>query len=188
MRSTFIVLGKLMGLLIFYVVIAQVGYFLATIGSWLPRGAFKESGFWMTLGWVVYMALLTVFAFVMIFRTEKVADWVGLREEEEVAKSPSVEATLLAGIALIGIYILVRTLPEFAAYLLQMPAYSDLWDISPFTQDFVDYVLRMALALLLIFKPRPVARFIAKRTRVGEEPAVPDETRPPVPRDNQLPG
>jgi hypothetical protein len=41
MRSTFIVLGKLMGLLIFYIVIAGVGYFLATVGSWLPRGAFE---------------------------------------------------------------------------------------------------------------------------------------------------
>lgn len=176
MRSTFIVLGKLMGLLMFYIVIAGIGYSIPAIATSLSKGTSEESGFWMALSWVVYLALLTVLAFMMIFKTDRVANWVGLRENEDVAKSPSVEATLLAGIALIGIYILVRTLPEFAAYLLQMPAYLDMFDIAPSINDFVHYGLRMALALLLIFKPRAIARFIAKRTRVGEEPAVSDET------------
>ena len=187
MRSTFIVLAKLMGLVIFYLVIAVIAYSLATVGTWLSRGGFEGNGLWLGLGSVVYVVLLTVLALLLILRTDKVANWVGLTEDKEADKTPPVEAMLLAGIALIGIYILVRTFPGFAAYLLNIRAYSDLWDISPFTQDFVDYVLRMALALLLIFKPRAVARFIAKRTRVGEEPVVSDETRPPVPRENQLP-
>ena len=184
MRSTFIVLGKLMGLLMFYIVIAGIGYSLPTIAISLSKGIFEEGGFWMALGSVVYLTLLAVFAFVMIFRTDKVANWVGLRENEEVAKSLPVEATLLAGIALIGVYILVRTLPEFAAYLLQMPAYFNMFEIPPAINHFVHYGLRMALGLLLILKPRAVARFIAKRTRVGEEPAVSDETPRQVPGEH----
>lgn len=181
MRNTFIVLGKLMGLLILYIVIAGIGYFLPIIATSLPKGISEEGGFWMALGSVVYLALLTVLAFVMIFRTDKVASWVGLREEEEVAKSPSAEATLLTGIALIGVYVLVRTLPEFAAYLLGMPAYSDMFGIPPSINDFAHYGFRMALALLLILKPRAIARFLEKRTRGPQEPAAPGETPRQVP-------
>lgn len=176
MRNTFIVLGKLMGLLMLYIVIAGIGYFLPSIAASLPKGTSGEGGFWMALGSVIYLALLTILAFLMIFKAEKVANWVGLREDEDVGRFPSAEATLLAGMALIGIYIMVRTLPEFVAYLLQMPAYSVMFGILPSINDFVGYGLRMALGLFLILKPRAVARFIARRTRVRQEPQVSDET------------
>jgi len=184
MRRMFIVFGKLLGLVAFCLglVEAPYVYFYVRLLANAPGGSL--SLLMVLLGSVVYMTVSAALALLLMLRTDKVADWLKLKKDEELSVGPSMEVLLVAGSALIGVAMVASALPSLVKSLFGLASSGRVEHNSLFLRDPITQLLRLILGLLLVLKPRAIARFIAKRTRVPEEPAVSEDTPRQVPGED----
>lgn len=181
MRRTFIMFAKLLGVVLFYwtlmLFVQTCHIYWMNLDS--VHGLF--SGIRWLLGILSRIALNLILSLLLMFKTEKVADWLRLKRDDELAKGPSVHRILVVGSVLIGLYVLVYAFPSFISTLVQIKGYPTHWSEANMVETLVRSGLEIVLGFVLILRAEAVARFLEKRTRGPEEPAAPGETSRQVP-------
>ncbi|NCA81209.1 MAG: hypothetical protein EOM72_00485 [Opitutae bacterium] len=166
MKKLFLVFAKLLGLIQLYTALLGVTQ-MAIMMSLVSRSdSGSLSGVLPSLaGLTIYLAVALVIAWVLLAKTEWLARKVGVGDEAPVEGLERVPA-LIVGVALIGIFVTVRSLSPLARALLE---FRQIWDSSPqlALRQLAPVALQLALGLLLALKPGFVAAF------VGRSPAPP---------------
>ncbi len=176
MRRLFIVGAKLLGLLCLWWAIYITLQIISYQMIFLP-GHLRDS-FWLigvllnVAGLLVYFVLAVLFALVLLFRTEWIADKVRLVKDTELPGSSDGHNLLRLGIVLLGFYVLTHAIPGVAKssltllgefWLKRQPGYRD---IASFFLQYVipvlSRVLEVAVGLLLILMPARIIHWLEK--------------------------
>ncbi len=178
MRKMFIVLGKLLGLVVLYWTLLALLRLGLAVQSWLSA---DYGGSWR-ISWVVapavYFALSLILALLLMFKTEKLADSLRLKGDEEPGKATSTHDMFVTGSALIGLYLLVAAIPSLVRALIQSGEYPGQWRGSDLLGELIAGALRLVLGLVLLLAPKTVARAIKNGIRLRQKSTPPDETTP----------
>jgi len=120
------------------------------------------------IGMAVYFGLLFGMSWVLIARTEWLADRLKIREEGEIGKIDS-QSVLLVGVKLIGVYALVYSIPRFAGSLqyLSLPLVENQKN-PHILRTIIPAVLQLALALFLTFGSETVIKIISGKMKSPE--------------------
>ncbi len=176
MRRLFIVGAKLLGLLCLwwaiFMILQTISFSSMFFGGW-PRDSYWVIGALLYgAGLLAYFVLAVCFAFILLFRTEWIADKVGLDRHTELPGWPHERKLLSLGIVLLGFYVLAHAIPGVAKSSLSLLAeFLRVWapgyrDIATFFLHYVIPVLRdvleVAVGLLLILMPARIIRWLEK--------------------------
>jgi hypothetical protein len=171
MRRLFIVLAKIAGLLQLYWTLAnflQVGYPLFHMFEQSVAGVPNT----YYIGMVLYFVLLFGMSWVLIARTEWLADRLKIREDGEICKIDA-QSVLLVGVKLIGLYVLVSAIPRLANSLSQLTL--PLFDENEYRSNLLHslkyitpVLLQLALGFFLAFKPETVVKIISGKKKMPE--------------------
>lgn len=170
MRRLFLVLAKLVGLLQLYW--ALVGFMqMATIFAVFARGESSQVNQVLIslIGVVVYFALSLGMAWLLLARTEWLADKLRIQDDgqaEELGKHP----VLLVGIKLIGIYVTVHAIPSFVRVLLES---RQIWEGQVdwyMWNKIVPTALELGLGLFLALKSDIVVDIITGKKELTQPP------------------
>jgi len=162
MRNLFLVGGKLVGILGLYwaiLIIPQIGFFLGTQSQMSETSYSTERIFSAIL---LYFLLAFVFGLTLIFRTEKIADLLKIKESEVQEIMPKTDDMLRIGIILVGIFLLASAIPEFAKIIFRL-AQTSMTLMSYNTSELISSILQICLGGWLSFSSRKVVHFITKR-------------------------
>lgn len=166
MKKLFLVFAKLLGLVQLYMTLLGVTQMAIMMAVLSRNDSASVSEVLPSLaGLMIYLAVALVIAWVLLAKTEWLARKVGLGDEAPVEGLERVPA-LIVGVALIGVFVTVRSLSPLARALLE---FRQIWDSSPqlALRQLAPVALQLALGLLLALKPGFVAAF------VGRSPAPP---------------
>ncbi len=165
MRRLFLVLAKLMGLFQLYQTIYS-GYILI---SFLAEHLKENLDLASTLCMVCYIVLLLPITWILLFRTEWLADRLGIQDDGEIG-GPEKFPVLLVGVKLIGVYItayaipsLVTELPSTLAVLKNPNEGTLLW------HAIIPAVLQVVIGLFLALKSDYVVKIITKKKELTEQ-------------------
>jgi hypothetical protein len=162
MRNLFLAGGKLLGILGLYwaiLIITQIGFFFG-IQSDISKNYYSMA--WMFSGFLLYFLLALVFGLILIFRTEKIADMLKIKEPEKQEFKPKADDMLRIGIILVGIFLLASAIPEFAKIIFRL-AQTSMTLRSYNTSELISSILQICLGGWLSFSSRKVVHFITKR-------------------------
>lgn len=170
MKRLFLVLAKLVGLLQLYwalIIFMQIGFTLRIVG----RSESTHVGQILVslIGIGMYFALSIGMAWILLARTEWLADKLKLHDDGKV-EGLDKHPVLLVGVKLIGVYVTVYAIPSLAkALLASRPILEDqagrqLWN------RIVPAALQLGLGLLLAMKSEKVVELMAKRDDGAEQP------------------
>jgi hypothetical protein len=179
MRKMFIVFGKLLGLYVLCGAIPTLVEFFWGAVSLLTGANGFLGGLWVLLSSGAYSAVSLALALVLILKTERLADWVRLKKDEEPASPPSPHTMLVAGAALIGIYSVIFAIPSLVSELLRIRYYPKNWDRPDFVRNLVTYGLQLVLGAVLMVKAEAIAIFVEKRLPSGRHQPGSAGTEPP---------
>jgi hypothetical protein len=174
MRNLFIVLAKVVGLLQIATVINylqfQIGYINYIVGSedWLYS---LRSQLVNMVGYSMCMGLVLGFAWVLLFRTNWIANRLGIPEGEELS-GPKQDSFLPIGIKLLGVYILVDAVPGFVWVMIEPRAFNPDESAAHFWIRIVPSVLKLAFGLILVGKTSYVMELISGDSKPKEEPSA----------------
>lgn len=170
MRRLFVVLAKLVGLLQLYwslINLMQIGFTLSMVG----RADASEFGRVLVslLGIVVYFALCLVMVWVLLARTEWLADKLRVVDGAEMERLDGLPV-LLVGVKLIGVYMTVHAIPSLARALLDA---SRIWQgqagLHPWNKT-IPAVLQLGLGLFLAMKSARVVAWLPEGENGSEQP------------------
>ena len=163
MRRIFIVLAKLIGLLQIYWGLTYVATITLLFGQISRMDASEAGQFFIQLvGILVYGFLAFGMAWLLLARTEWLADRLGIQADEHPIVL-SEDIALQAGMKLVGVYFFVRAVPAVVRSILQASS-SGLWgrhSVSIWT-TMVPNVLQVVLALLLLIRTPYVLRLVVR--------------------------
>lgn len=182
MRRLFLVLAKLVGLLQVYwalVNFMQIGFILSMIGRSEPSHFVQLIPSLVGIG--LYFALSLGMAWLLLARTEWLADKVKIHDDEAI-ESLDKHPVLAVGVKLIGVYVTAYSIPSFVRVLLesrqilegQLPLH--LWN------KIIPSALQLCLGLFMAMKSDKVIELITRKkdsteqTSPGDIPsAAPEE-------------
>ena len=150
MRNLFLVGAKLLGILGLYwaiLIIPQIGFFLGA-NAQMNEGNF--SGAWMFSGILLYFLLAFAFGLILIFRTEKIADLLKIKESEVQEIMPKTDDMLRIGIILVGIFLLASAIPEFAKIIFRLTQTSMILR-SYNSSELISSILQICLRVAFVF-------------------------------------
>ena len=150
MRNIFLAGAKLLGILGLYwaiLIIPQIGFFL---GIQNPINEEYYSISWIFSGIFLYFLLSLVFGLILIFRTEKIADMLKIKEPEKQEFKPKADDMLRIGIILVGIFLLASAIPEFAKIIFRL-AQSSMPLSSYNTSELISSILQICLRVAFVF-------------------------------------
>lgn len=123
MRNIFLIGGKLLGLVVAYWTLSMLVQMVSFMQFYShPDAEVEVSPFWYTSAWVLYALLSGLFACVLLFRTETVADILRIPPEDELPVIRSPNTPLKIGLVLLGIYAVVMNFPDLARDLVEAMA------------------------------------------------------------------
>ena len=173
MRKTFIVLGKLLGLLMLYRVLSIFTQIGGAVGMW--KMSAERSGPDM-LAWVAILVVNFLLSFtltvLLIFKTDGIADLFGLKDEHLIA-APSIRDMLITGCLLIGVYTLVFAIPSFVKNMVEI-AFWNGWEMARLLSGLAASFLQLCLGLLLVLKAKAVATLLKPKEEKEGHPEVPN--------------
>jgi len=162
MRNIFLAGAKLLGILGLYwaiLIIPQIGFFL---GIQNPINEEYYSISWIFSGIFLYFLLSLVFGLILIFRTEKIANMLKIKEGEEQEFKPNADNMLRIGIILVGIFLLASAIPKLAKTIFGMArSLSGLTSI--YSSELISSILQICLGVWLSLSSSKVIHFITKR-------------------------
>jgi len=164
MRRAFIIGAKLLGLLALYWTassMAQAGFSLT--GYLASRNPPALLGPWWITGLVADVLLSLGLALMLLFRTERLADALRVRDDGPWPDPGSADRLLRAGMLLLGVYFLVLTLPALAATLVAVAQVKNGFRSPLHLARLIEPVLKMALAAAVVSRPEKVIEFLSRR-------------------------
>jgi hypothetical protein len=175
MRRLFLVLAKLVGLLQLYWALAgfiQIGPIFTMLHA--PSGPIQvEQILTNLIGIVLYFALSLGMAWLLLARTEWLADRLKVQDEggvDGLDKHPM----LLVGVKLIGVYVTVLAIPSLARALLNS------WQILAgqiglrVWHGIIPSALQLGIGLFLALKSDKVVEIITKKEETTKQPTPPN--------------
>ncbi len=160
MRAIFIAGGKLLGLLMFYWainVIPQFGFWVSMREDWVADGI---AAGWLPGAMALQLLVTIGFGWILVFRTERLADLFKIRETEKGELRPEVGELLRVGIIVIGVYLLATAIPKLAERVIEVFRYgAGLWEFH--FSRLIEILLQILLGLWLALSSRRVAGLIA---------------------------
>ena len=163
MKKLFLVFAKLLGLVQLYMTLVGLTQ-MAVMLAILPRGDSSPAfGLWANLaGMGSYLAVSLAIAWVLLAKTEWLAGKIGVDGEAPAEGLERIPA-LLVGIALIGVFVTVRSLPPLVRALLEIQQ-TQVWTRAPQVawRQLAPVALQLALGLFLALKPGAVAAFVGR--------------------------
>jgi hypothetical protein len=118
MYPLFIVLSKLLGVVFFYWGIPNLIYTLGFIPSVFKAVGIRILGEPSLIGNLLCAAFAFCIGFLFIFRTEKVASFLGIERSENLSTSLSNEDILKTGIILIGMFVFVENIAPVIRFVV----------------------------------------------------------------------
>jgi hypothetical protein len=164
MKSLFLVLGKLLGLLCLYWAVLAIPQLLTYAFIDISPGplpAFVMRAILISVGLLSILGSCFLGVW-LVFKTQRLADILRIPADAGGLPSFESESLLHVGIVLVGVYSLIVTLPELARLLLQSSQYANFFRSAHFTGSLAEDVLRLALALYLVMFPRHVMGMLKK--------------------------
>jgi hypothetical protein len=166
MRRLFIVLAKLIGLLQVYWGISYLISIPVVYGQMAAMDS--TSGFFVVNqvgGFLCYALAAFVMAWLLLARTDWVADKLGIQEDDQLP-AVSDEAILKAGVKLVGLYVLVHAVPSLVKSVSDGSSFArgGSWIISRLS-FIIPPVFRILLSLLLLVRTERVLSLIARGER-----------------------
>ena len=161
MRKLFFVFAKLLGLFQLYATLVAALQMLAMAAMLVHREPHPFTSAVSLAGMVVYTGGALAIAWILLKHTEWLADVVGLRDEAPIEGLERVPA-LVVGIALIGVFVTVRSLPALVGALIGMQAHLDAIPLQMLVKDLIPHLVQVAAGLFLALKPGILAARIAK--------------------------
>ena len=169
MKRLFLVLAKLVGLFQVYwalVNFMQIGFTLSMIGR-------SESTHFGQIvaslaGIVTYFVLSLGMAWLLLARTEWLADKLKIQDEAEI-EGLDKRHILLVGVKLIGVYVTVYAIPSLARELLVSQR---LWEGQIGLQvwsKIIPAALQLGLGLYLALKSETVVEIMTKKKNLAEQ-------------------
>jgi hypothetical protein len=170
MRRLFIVLAKLVGLLQLYWALVNFMQIGATTGMLLAQThrISSEQAIWGLSGFAVYMILSFGMAWLLLARTNWLADMLKIGPHTEPVDLKE-DVLLRTGVKLIGLYVTVYAIPNFAKALLDYRAYMAISFNRGFWTSVLPSALQLALGLVLIFMSAKVVELLTKQKDVTEQ-------------------
>jgi hypothetical protein len=162
MRNIFLAGAKLLGILGLYwaiLIIPQIGFFL---GIQTPMSEDNYSGAWIFSAILLYFLFAFGFGLTLIFRTEKIAEILKIKETKELVFNQKTDEMLRIGIILVGIFLLASAIPELAKIIFRM-VQTSITLSSYNTSELISSILQICLGGWLSFSSRKVIHFITKR-------------------------
>lgn len=165
MKQLFYVFAKLLGLFQLYTALIGAMQWVSML-TMIARSV-PEPFTGMLLGAagaLVFLAVAFAAAWILIVKTEWLADKVGIRDDAPVAGLGHVPA-LAVGICLIGIFVTVQSLPEVARLALAR----DMWGNGApgyIWPQLLPAVLKLVLGLVLGLRPGRVAALVTRESRL----------------------
>ena len=161
MKKLFLVFAKLLGLIQLYTALMGVTQ-MAILMTMISRDASPSlAGILSNIsGLAIYLVVSLAIAWGLLAKTEWLAGKVGLSDEAPVEGLERVPA-LVVGIALIGIFVTVRSLPPLVRALFE---FQQTWNSSqPLAlRQLAPVALQLALGLVLALKPGAIAALVAR--------------------------
>ena len=163
MRRLFIIFAKLLGLLQLYwslVTFSQIGFgfIMLSRAEQTQAGQIRAN----LIGVLTYLTLSLGMAWILICRTQLVADRLRIKDESDIAgldKYP----LLAVGIKLIGVYITAHAIPGLVKLLLETPA---IWQGQMplhVWYKMIPTILEVLIGLFLALKSSTVIRIITRK-------------------------
>ena len=156
MRSLFLVVAKLVGILAVVQAIVYIP-FIAAAMSPLTRMPDTERSF-VLLGTILAPIVSLAIAALLLFKTEKLADLLRVSKRNEDVPIGEPEQLLRVGLILIGVYLLISSTPQ----LVQSFIKTFMVGSSFFVGDLVSSILRVLLAMYVTLFSRRVIEVINK--------------------------
>ena len=172
MRNVFNVAVKIIGVWMFVSGLRNVGWSVryAMESVAVDRMMGKSQNLAVCGTFLVAAGLLFLFAWLLTFKTEWVADRLKVPKDEN-ASVPLERATLFPmGIQFVGVYLLLTAIYPFANALIHN------WSVSRFSfgnsawghvTSGLPWMAQIVLSVLCVFKADAIAKFIANRTNVS---------------------
>lgn len=169
MRNTFIVFAKLLGLyalLRALDIVAPLGLLMWASQRWLED---LSAGLWWVLASVASFLFSLIIAALLIFKTEKVADWLKLKQVEGPSQARSTHQVLVIALALVGLYVLVVAIASLVAKVLEIIMSSGDRGVP----QSVAFALMAALGLILVLKAEAVAALVGRKSQAEQQAPPP---------------
>ncbi|NLH15888.1 MAG: hypothetical protein GX455_04865 [Phycisphaerae bacterium] len=171
MRNLFMVLAKVVGLLQVATAIWKCEPLLQSIAVF---GRFVGSSSSVTICWDIagrclMVGLFLAFAWVLLFKSEWLADRLGLAEER--LSCPDCETILWVGIKLLGLYVLAESIPALVWTTIGSRALIQNGDPG-FWVRIVPAVVKVVLGLILVFTTTKLMEFISRDGKPKEMASI----------------
>jgi hypothetical protein len=164
MRPLFLVLAKLTGLLhLFWTLgnLVQMTFYIRVLIS--PGPDPEATDLLPLISYVLYLLLALVLAWILLMKTEALADKLGIRQNAPEPDLPAPRALLGVGTRLIGLFFTLKALPAIIRMLPEIQQALAL-GLRLHTQgSILAPLLQLALGLLLAFKADAVVALLNRR-------------------------
>jgi len=178
MRRLFLVLAKLVGLLQAFrafMVLIQVGSMVNELLGSSARAASDPSLYGYVMGLFVSFPLSIALAWLLLFRTEQVADFLRVSPDEPFPAFRR-DVLLNVGVKLIGLYLAAEAIPSLARWLFEARYFTQRRPNFPLTwTGILQPALALVVGVVLIAKTRRIVGLITRD----------DETPPDSPVDTE---
>ncbi len=167
MRNLFIPLAKLLGIYLLYrplTYLASIVYYF--FSSFSSEQQSILSGILYTF---IFQILSLLLALILLFKTEKLADFLRLPDDDINLVGIDRYTILRTGLILIGIGTIIYAIPVIIGSAVTYFNYKDVAPMSLYYQELekmVSSILQAILGIFLVFKSIPIARFFEKQTQV----------------------
>ncbi|MEJ2183661.1 MAG: hypothetical protein P8Y66_09065 [Nitrospirota bacterium] len=168
MRDTFIVGAKLLGVYLVYWLLFNLLSLLAVVVMAIWESRLAVLTIFSILAYLFSIAVLIIFSYILLFKTEWLSNIVGLRDDRSHALEFSMDAVLRAGIILIGVYIFSTRIGGLVKVLYNLLAVENVGgDIAAsqpaglrFSRDLITPGVTVAFSLLLMFGSKYLVKMI----------------------------
>ncbi len=164
MRNLFLAGAKILGLLsIFWSIsyIPSIGWAIVQ-----ARTGTMSANAGAILNVYLGFAVLIIFGLILLFRTEKLATLLKVREESEKEIKLPASEILRIGFIFIGIYFLGKAIPEFfkTFYILSKSSeFTGGFEKNRYISELISSIFKIGLGSWLTFASRKVVRIITIR-------------------------
>jgi len=164
MKNLFLAGAKIIGLLSIFWAIS----FIPSIGWAIvqARTGSMSANVGAILNIYIEFAFLLVFGLLLLFRTEKLATLLKIKEESQKEIKLPASEILRIGFIFIGIYMLGKALPAFfkSFYLLsKWSEFRENFDKTRYISELISSVFKIGLGSWLTFASRKVVRIITTK-------------------------
>ncbi len=164
MKNLFLAGAKIIGLLSIFWAIS----FIPSIGWAIvqARTGSMSANAGAILNIYIEFAFLIVFGLLLLFRTEKLATLLKIKEESEIEIKLPASEILRIGFIFIGIYMLGKAIPEFfkTFYILSKSSeFTGGFEKNRYISELISSIVKIGLGSWLTFASRKVVRIITTR-------------------------